>query len=41
MKSPEIDKADFHITIATTTTGMNGNPPKPAGFGIRIPRAGS
>jgi hypothetical protein len=26
----EIDEADSHITTVTTT-GMNGNPPKPAG----------
>jgi hypothetical protein len=27
----EIDEADSHIPAATTTTGMNRNPPKPAG----------
>jgi len=27
----EINKTDSHITTATTTTGMNENPPKPAG----------
>jgi hypothetical protein len=26
----EIDEADSHIPTATTTTGMNENPPKPA-----------
>jgi len=27
-KTLEIDKTDSHITTATTTTGMNENPPK-------------
>jgi hypothetical protein len=27
----EIEKTDSHITTATATTGMNGNPSKPAG----------